>query len=47
MKGLVRDDERSPLARLLVALNRIEVDDDDRPAQRAGQAGHVSRSAGS
>src|SRR5439155_2819992 len=45
MKGLVGNDERAPLPGLLVPLDRIEVDDDDRPAQRTGQAGHVSRSA--
>src|SRR5687767_2393603 len=45
MEGLVGDDEGSPLTCLLVTLHRIEVDDDHRPPERAGQAGHVSRSA--
>ena len=47
VKGLIADDESPPRARLLVAFDWVEVDDNDRPAEgRLGYAlGHVSRSA--
>jgi hypothetical protein len=45
VKGLVRDDERTPMALLLVADGRVEVDEHDRPAEGPGQAGQVSASS--
>lgn len=47
MKRLVRHDEGPPLASLIVAFGRVEVNNDDRPAElRTRYAlGHVSASA--
>ena len=47
MERLVVNDEGPPLAGLLVALGRVEVDDDDRPAELWTRyaLGHVSASA--
>ncbi len=47
MEGLVADHEGAPLARLLVAFGRVEVDDDDRPTELRAcyTLGHVSASA--
>lgn len=46
VERLVADDEGASGARLLVALGRVEIDDDDRPAERWPRyaLGHVSAS---
>jgi hypothetical protein len=44
VKRLVRNDERSAEAGLLVTDRGIEIDDDDRPAEAIGHSGHVSAS---
>jgi hypothetical protein len=45
MERLVRDDECATLTRLFVTLDRIEVDDDNRPSKRRIHLGQVSVSA--